>query len=256
MKAVSLQSALDTIEQLEVKLTEFAKKHQKEIKTDPVFRQRFLEMCGPIGVDPLASKKGFIASVLGMGDFYHELAVKVAEVCLANRSTNGGIMSVREVQLALAKRKTRLGMTSTTEETSTSAAAGQNNVISSSDIQVAVSKLAKLGGGFRVVQVGPTEMIVSVPQELDNDHMSVMAVAAAAAAAATTTTDSSGGAGITLEEIRQATGWTSERCQRAVDLLLQQGMAWLDVWQGRRYYWFPSIWQETKQQQQQQTQSS
>lgn len=35
-----------------------------------------------IGVDPLASGKGFW-SVLGMGDFYYELGVQVVEVCLA-----------------------------------------------------------------------------------------------------------------------------------------------------------------------------
>ena len=42
---------------------------------------RFLQMCAPLGVDPLqASKKSFWSQLLGMGDFYHELAVKVAEV--------------------------------------------------------------------------------------------------------------------------------------------------------------------------------
>lgn len=83
MKAISLQSALDTVESLEIKLTDFAKKHQNEIQNDPVFRQRFLQMCAPLGVDPLqASKKSFWGQLLGMGDFYHELAVKVAEVRL------------------------------------------------------------------------------------------------------------------------------------------------------------------------------
>ena len=41
MKAISLQNALDTVEQLETKLTEFAKKHQTEIQNDPVFRDRY-----------------------------------------------------------------------------------------------------------------------------------------------------------------------------------------------------------------------
>jgi hypothetical protein len=30
-----------------------------------------------------------------------------------------------------------------------------------------------------------------------------------------------------------------------VDLLLQQGMAWVDEYQGEFYYWFPSIWQDS-----------
>ena len=131
MKAVSLQAALDTIEKLEVKLTEFAKKHQHELQNAPVYRKRFLDMCAPIGVDPLASKKSFWNQMLGMGDFYHELAVKVAEVCLAHRSTNGGIMSLSEVQSILQKRKSRLGM-----------ASQQQSKVSPADIQVAFSKLA------------------------------------------------------------------------------------------------------------------
>ena len=57
-----------------MKLSEFAKKHKKEIQEDPAFRKKFLEMCAPIGVDPLSSKKGFWDGVLGIGEFYYELA--------------------------------------------------------------------------------------------------------------------------------------------------------------------------------------
>lgn len=38
-------------------------------------------MCASIGVDPLSSGKGFW-SVLGIGDFYYELAVQIVEVCI------------------------------------------------------------------------------------------------------------------------------------------------------------------------------
>lgn len=43
-------------------------------------------MCASIGVDPLSSGKGFW-SVLGMGDFYYELAVQIVEVCLGKTLT-------------------------------------------------------------------------------------------------------------------------------------------------------------------------
>lgn len=221
MKAISFQSALDTVEKLEVKLSEFAQKHQSDIQDDPVFRQRFLQMCGPLGVDPLNTKKSFWGKLLGMGDFYHELAVKVAEVCLASRARNGGIMSVTEVQSILSKRKTRLG----------SSNASKN--VSKEDIEVAITKLSQLGGGFRSFQVGKSTMIISVPTELDNDHMQIM-----------TTCRNSGRAGATVDQVRQATGWNNDRATRALDLLLQEGMAWLDVHQGESNYWFPSLWQE------------
>lgn len=258
MKAISLQSALDTVEKLEVKLTEFAKKHQTEIQNDPVFRQRyvnasqdnlillagsellinrfdyeffscrFLQMCAPIGVDPLqASKKSFWGQLLGMGDFYHELAVKVAEVCLASRSRNGGIISVKEVQNILTKRKTRLG----------TASASSDHKVSKADINIAISKLAKLGGGFRTVQVGNTTMIISVPQELDNDHMEVMATA---------TNYQTSMRGITADDVIERTGWDRNRAERALDLALSEGMAWLDEYKNVSYYWFPSVWQEQR----------
>lgn len=44
IKAISFQSAIDTVEKLEIKLTEFAKKHQSEIQNDPVFRQRYVRI--------------------------------------------------------------------------------------------------------------------------------------------------------------------------------------------------------------------
>jgi ESCRT-II complex subunit VPS22 len=223
MKAISFQTALDTVEKLEVKLTEFAEQHSAQIQNDPVFRQRFLQMCAPLGVDPLASKKSFWGKLLGMGDFYHELAVKVAEVCLAAKTRNGGIMSVVEVQSILAKRKTRLG----------SAGNSRTNQVSAADIQVAIQKLATLGGGFRTITVGSSTMIVSVPTELDNDHMEVLTVA-----------QNHPTTGITVDNVQQATGWNRERIERALELLLQQGMAWLDEYRGESYYWFPSVWQE------------
>lgn len=43
-------------------------------------------MCASIGVDPLSSGKGFW-SVLGIGDFYYELAVQIVEVCLGKTFT-------------------------------------------------------------------------------------------------------------------------------------------------------------------------
>jgi ESCRT-II complex subunit VPS22 len=210
------------VEKLEVKLTEFAEQHAQEIQNDPVFRSRFLQMCAPLGVDPLASKKSFWGKLLGMGDFYHELAVKVAEVCLAARNRNGGIMSCAEVQSTLAQRKTRLG----------AAGNSKTNAVSVSDIQVAITKLAKLGGGFRTIQVGSSTMIVSVPTELDNDHMEVLTVAQMLET------------GIMVEDVQQATSWGQDRVERALELLLQQGMAWLDECKGETYYWFPSVWQE------------
>jgi ESCRT-II complex subunit VPS22 len=230
MKAVSLQAAIDTVEKLEVKLAEFAQRHRAELSSDPVFRKRFLDMCAPLGIDPLSAKKSFWNNLgfESMGDFYHELAVKVAEICLAHRNTNGGIMSMAELQSLLARRKTRLG--------SSLPSASSGGGVSPADIQIAVGKLAKLGGGFRTVQVGSSTMVVSVPTELDSDHCQVMTVAI----------DAGGEGGITPDAVRRALGWSEDRAERALRLLLQQGMAWIDEYRGQSLYWFPSVWQERR----------
>lgn len=204
-----------------MKLSEFAKKHRHEIQNDPAFRHQFLQMCAPLGIDPLQSEKGFWGKLLGMGDFYYELAIKVAEVCLASRSRNGGIISITEVREILAARKTKFSL-------------GQQKTQSYShhDIQTAIAKLSSLGGGFRTLEVGTATMIISVPTELDNDHMEVMTLAQEA------------GGCVSLEQVQEATEWNEERSTRALDLLLGEGMAWLDVSMGQSLFWFPSIWKE------------
>jgi ESCRT-II complex subunit VPS22 len=212
-------TTVETVKQLEEKLTTFAKTHHKAIATDPAFRQKFLSMCAPLGVDPLTSKKSFW-SFLNMGDFYHELAVKVAEVCYAYRSKNGGIMSIKEVQGVLVSRGTKFRL---------------NKVVSKyneEDIIVAIEKLKQLGSGFRTVKVGNSVMVVSVPTELDNDHVHVIQVAQDVAQ------------GITVEMVEGITGWDRDRVKRALDLLLAEGMAWIDHYNGEELYWFPSVWKD------------
>jgi ESCRT-II complex subunit VPS22 len=171
----------------------------------------------------------FLGFVLTEARGYSKLSTFIVlyypQVCLASRSRNGGIISVTEVQKILAKRKTRLG----------AASAASEQKVSKADINIAIGKLAKLGGGFRTVQVGKSTMIISVPQELDNDHMQVMAVA---------TDHQTSTQGITVDDVTVNTGWDRERAQRGLDLLLTEGIAWLDEYQGVSYYWLSSVWKE------------
>jgi len=102
--------------------------------------------------------------MLGIGEFYVELSVKVAEVCLASRSRNGGIIRVSEVKEILERRGTKFQFANSTSK----------SIYTEEDIITSIKKLAKLGSGFRTVNVGRVIMIVSVPEELDADHMQVL----------------------------------------------------------------------------------
>lgn len=48
---------------------------QTDIRKNPTFRAQFHEICAKVGVDPLASSKGFWAEPLQIGDFYYELGL-------------------------------------------------------------------------------------------------------------------------------------------------------------------------------------
>jgi ESCRT-II complex subunit VPS22 len=255
IKAVSLSSAIATVEKLETKLTEYAKIHRNEILNDPIFRHSFLKMCAPLGVDVLSSKKTVLGNLLGMGDFYYELAVKVAEVCFATRNKNGGIISIKEIQHTLLNRTTKRGITKKQHSGAggTTTTTAPNRAISINDIQVAISKLSVLGGGFRTVTVGPSMiMVISVPTELDNDHMTLMSLAAVEQQSSSDDgKQQQQQQGITVRKIQDHTGWSKERIDRAILLLLQEGMVWVDTYKHIDYYWFTSIWQEQQQQSQQ-----
>ena len=86
-------------------------------------------MCASIGVDPLASSKGFWSEMLGFGDFYYELSVQIVEVCMAASHRTGGLMEVGELRKRLIKSRSK----------------SKNQDISTDDIIRAIKKLKILG---------------------------------------------------------------------------------------------------------------
>lgn len=92
------------MEKFKVHLEEFAKKHRQDIQKDPQFRAQFQKMCSTIGVDPIASNKGFWAELLGIGDFYYELGLNIIDICVQTRYQNGGLMDLSDLRAHLLKR--------------------------------------------------------------------------------------------------------------------------------------------------------
>ncbi|KAK8643929.1 hypothetical protein V6N13_013206 [Hibiscus sabdariffa] len=124
-------------------LEEFARKHKNDIRKNPSFRSQFHEMCAKVGVDPLASNKGFWAELLGIGDFYYELDLQ--ELC----------------KLLRQKRK------------------HDREAVSEDDCLRAISKLKTLGSGFEVISAGKKKLVRSVPTELKKDHNEILELAQA-----------------------------------------------------------------------------
>ncbi|PIA58865.1 hypothetical protein AQUCO_00400010v1 [Aquilegia coerulea] len=194
-------------------LEDFARKHKNDIKKNPAFRSQFHEMCAKIGVDPLASNKGFWAELLGIGDFYYELGVQIVDICLATRSHNGGLINLQELCTLLCQRR------KTARE-----------AISEDDCLRAISKLKVLGSGFEVISVGKKKLVRSVPTELNKDHNEILELAQAHGY-------------VTVNEVDRRLSWSSGRAIDALDTLLEEGLAMIDDGHrdGKRRYWFPCV---------------
>ncbi|XP_022190245.1 vacuolar-sorting protein SNF8 [Nilaparvata lugens] len=208
--------------QLEVfrnNLEEFAGKHRNEIKKNSTFRRQFQEMCASIGVDPLASGKGFW-SVLGIGDFYFELSVQIVEVCLATNFKNGGLISLDELRQRLIKARGR---------------SKQHQEITIEDLLSAARKLRIFGNGFSIVPIGKGQYLVqSVPGELSMDHTAVLQQTA-----------SLGNANISISILETQLNWDQERAKKALEHMIKEGLCWIDKQNTEELlYWFPSMFSE------------
>jgi ESCRT-II complex subunit VPS22 len=212
-----VKAAMDVFKE---NLEKFAAKHKKDINRSPQFRAQFALMCQKVGVDPLASTKGFWAELLGVGDFYYELAVQIVDVCLATRPQNGGLIALEE----LIRRLRRLRATG-------------SQAISTDDVQRAVGKMKVLGSGFGIIEIGQEKMVVSVPVEFNKDHFQIIALASETAF-------------VTIPLIQSSLGWPIERAKSAIDLLMREGMAWIDTNtpSGIVEFWIPSVFSALEEQ--------
>lgn len=198
------------LEVFKTNLEEFARMYKKQINEDPDFRKQFNQLCMKIGVDPLASNKGFWAELLGVGDFYYELAIQICEICLSTRELNGGLIDTHEVLKRLQKR--RKNQTSITMD----------------DIKRSVRKLHCFGDGFTILKIGSNKLIQSIPLELSDDNTAVLNMAQ--------------NKGFVSESlIKKELHWDTNRVQISLKLLMKEGIVWIDTSQIEAQYWFPTL---------------
>lgn len=229
----------EQVETFKTHLERFARQHRDEINKDPEFRAAFARMTASIGVDPLASSKGFWGEALGLGDFYYELSIQVVDACLATRAINGGIIALSDLLARLRRMR------------------GGRDAISEDDVRQALKKLSSLGGGYRLVSLASgAKYVVSLPEELSKDSSDVLQAASAAGrpyvtveelcgqGARNSSSSSSVGTTAAAAPLRPLADWDRARAQRACDALIRDGMAWLDADapDGMRRYYLPALW--------------
>lgn len=103
--------------------------------------------------------------------------------------------------------------------------------IGEDDVKRSVKKLALLGDGFNLIDIGGQAMIVTVPVELSFDHATILNVAQ----------DTNGVVSNAI--LINKLGWTDARCDTALKMMLREGLVWIDqpTKSSRPIYVFPSI---------------
>ncbi|KAJ2007003.1 ESCRT II complex subunit Dot2 [Coemansia thaxteri] len=195
-------------------LENFVREHQREIRSDPVFRVQIQRMCQLIGVDPLASRKGYMAELLGVGDFYCELGIQIIDICVSTRSANGGLIEVEELRRRLIRRRLK----------------GSEPIVED-DIRRAIGQLKPLKGGYKIVDFGNRKMVQSVARELNSDFSTVLTLAQHTCK-------------FTREDIRAAWNWDEDRATSCINEMLCSGIIWVDeqqVGDSSFEYWVPAF---------------
>jgi ESCRT-II complex subunit VPS22 len=137
-------------------LEHFASTHRSSINQNPTLRRHFSHLCQSLGVDPLRSKKTTLTQLLGVGEFYFDLAVQLAEASLVLRQINGGILPVEQVVKYLDNRR-------------------GSSALSPDDLALAMNKLNCLGNSLNLVYgTDGRSFLSSVPSEINSDSQTII----------------------------------------------------------------------------------
>lgn len=157
----------------------------------------------------ILASKGFWAEVLGVGDFYYELGVKIVEACFKLREQTGGLVDLQTI-------KQRIG-------------AGQKAAeVEDDDIIKAIDTLKPLGSGFKVIRAGKHLLVQSVPRELSTDTTALIDLASASGH-------------LDVPYVMERLRWTEERTGNAINALLSEGLVWIDEQSDPISYWVPGL---------------
>jgi len=246
------QQVVAEVRRLQEALGEFVDRHRAVINRDPAFRHEFLRMARSVGVDPLASSKGFWAERLGLGlsSFYFDLSVQIVDTCISARAANGGLMPMRELLARLRKsREARLrrarragdagggggacggggtpagpgvGGAAAAVAAAAAAAAAAVEEVTEEDVRRAVAKLDALGSDISIVTIGDARFVLSVPAELAAGQDSTLAFQAIAESGRARS-------GVAATELARQLGWAQGRASRALETLMKDGLCWVDA---------------------------
>lgn len=189
----------------QLKLVQFAKDHNKELKEHPEFRMKFIKMCTSIGIDPISlfDKERHLFDV---NDFYYEICVKVIEVCRETKDLNGGVISFDELHRSYF----------------------EQFKVQVCDLQKSIEMLESLDGGFEVFTIRGKKYLRSVPNELTNDQTKILEVCSILGYASKSL-------------LRLNLKWKPVRSEAVLKEMVAKGLLWIDGQaHGETLYWDPA----------------
>lgn len=189
------------------RLIDFANHHNKELKSNPEFRSKFLHMCNNIGIDPLNLYVDRDKHLFTVNDFNYELCVKIIQICRDTKDINGGLISFQELL------STYFNKLKITEK----------------DLEDAIRLLSVLNGGFDVLKIKGNKILRSIPNELTNDQTKILEVCSIM-----------GYTSVSL--LRVNLEWSKIRCKSVLDEMVTNGLLWVDSQSKQRevLFWDPS----------------
>ncbi len=190
------------------KLSEFAIKYRSQIQRDPVLREQFVDMCESVGVDPFQSSKSIWTDIFdGLGTYYTDLAIQILSISLMNREKYGSLLPMSACVSAI-----------------------QGDNVSVKDLIRAIKSLEVFGSGaVRTIKIGKELFISSMPDSSSGDAPRLMGVFDEID-------------GLTAVDIMSKLGWSEERVIHVVQILVKEGILWVDNYEGIRKYWIFSQW--------------
>jgi ESCRT-II complex subunit VPS22 len=96
------------------------------------------------------------------------------------------------------------------------------------DIRRAVKSLDPLSSGFKIIAIGSTQMIRSVPKELNIDQSTVLEVIQIMGY-------------ISVSMLRDNLNWEKERAAAVIEDLVTDSLVWVDSQAEESEYWSPSF---------------
>lgn len=173
-----------------------------EIRSNPEFRIKFIEICLLIGIDPLELLLILEHRLRKNDDFYGALAIKVVETCQQTRDINGGLISMKELCSRIRE------------------ASNVPLQFSDEDVTRALGLLKGLGEGFELLVINRKKWIRHFTPlgkgNISSDHRKVYELC-----------DFMGGF-VTYRLLRDNYGWDKIRLSTVIEEMILDGFLWID----------------------------